>query len=99
MLRTSYKDHVKYLLTIIKRRKLKWYGHVFCSPGLAKIILHGTVKGGRQGRQTKRQEDIKGWTGLGFAQSQRAVEKREKYTKLVVKSSVVPQRPPRLMER
>ncbi|WP_294059163.1 hypothetical protein, partial [Thiolapillus sp.] len=26
-------------LTIVKRRKLKWYGHVSCSSGLAKTIL------------------------------------------------------------
>ena len=36
------------LLTIVKRRKLQWYGHVFRSPGLAKTILQGTVKGGRR---------------------------------------------------
>ena len=35
------------LLTIVKRRKLKWYGHVSRSSGLAKSILQGTVKGGR----------------------------------------------------
>ena len=33
----------------------------------------------RQGRQRKRWEDnIREWTGLGFAKSQRAVENREK---------------------
>ena len=38
--------------TIVKRRKLQWYGHVSRSSGLAKTILQGTVKGGRrQGRQ------------------------------------------------
>ena len=43
------------LLTIEKRRRLQWYGHVFRSSGLAKTILRGTVKGGRrQGRQKKR---------------------------------------------
>ena len=53
------------LLTIVKRRKLQWYGHVFRSSGLAKTILQGTVKGGRrQGRQKKRWEDnIREWTG------------------------------------
>ena len=35
-------------LTIVKRRKLKWYGYVFRSSGLAKTILQGTVKGGRR---------------------------------------------------
>ena len=50
------------------------------------------MKGGRrQGGQRKRWEDnIREWTGLDFAKSQRAVENREKWRKLVVKSSVVP---------
>ena len=66
-----------------------------CSSGLAKTILQGTVKGGRrQGRQRKRWEDnIRKWTGLQFAKSQRAMENREKWRKLVAKSAVVPQRP------
>ena len=89
------------LLTIVKRRKLQWYGHVFRSSGLAKTISQGTVKGGRrQDRQRKRWEDnLREWTGLEFAKSQRAVENREKRRKLVVKSSVVPQRLPRLRDR
>ena len=111
ILHISYKDHVtneeilakiqqaigphEDLLTIIKRRKLQWYGHVSRSSGLAKTILQGTVKGGRrQGRQRKRWEDnIRKWTGLEFGKSQRAVKNREKCRKLVAKSSVVPQRP------
>ena len=94
ILRISYKDHVtneevrakiqqavgphKDLLTIVKRRKQRWYGHVSCSSGLAKTILQVTVKGGRrQGGQKKRWEDnIRDWTGLGFAKSQRAVENK-----------------------
>ena len=117
ILRISYKDHVtneevrakiqqaigphEDLLTIVKRRKLQWYGHVSCSLGLAKTILQGTVKGERrQGRQRKRWEDnIREWTDLEFAKSQRAVENTEKWRKLVVKSSVVPQRPSRLRDR
>ena len=39
-------------LTVVKGRKLKWYGHVSRPSGLAKTILQGTVKGGRRhGRQ------------------------------------------------
>ena len=73
ILRVSYKDHVTNEevraniqqatelhedLTIVKRRKLQWYGHISRSSGLAKTILQGTVKGGRrQGRQRKRWED------------------------------------------
>ena len=95
MLRISCKDHVtnevvrakiqqatgkhENLLTIVKRRRLRWYGHVSRSSGLPKTILQGTVKGGRrQGRQRKRWEDnIREWTGLTFAKSQRAVGKIE----------------------
>ena len=88
------------LLTIVKKRKLQMYGHVSRSSGLAKTISQGTVKGGRrQGRQRKRWEDnIREWTGLEFGKSQRAVENREKWRKLVAKSSVVPQRPSRLRD-
>ena len=80
------------LLTIMKKRKLQWYGHVSHSSGLAKTILQDTVKGGRrQGRQRKRWEDnFKEWTGLEVSKSQRAVENREKLKKLVVKSFLVP---------
>ena len=96
------------LLPIAKRRKLQWCGHTFHSSSLAKTIVQGTVKGGRrQGRQRKRWEDnIREWTGLEFAKSQRAVEKRKKQQqqqqkrrKLVVKSPVVPQRPSRLKNK
>ena len=45
----------------------------------------------RQGRQKKRWGDnIREWSGLEFANSQRAVENREKWRKLDVKSFVVP---------
>ena len=102
MLHISYKDHVtskevcaiqqaigphEDILTIIKRHKLQWYGHVTCSSGLAKTILQGTGKGGRrQGRQKKRWEDnIRKRTGLESPKSWRTVEKREKWRELVVK--------------
>ena len=89
------------LLMVVKRCKLQWYGHVSHSSGLAKTILQGTVKGGRrQGGQRKRWEDnIREWTGLEFGKSQRAMENREKWRKLVVKSTVVPQRPLRFRDR
>ena len=111
----SYEDHVTHeevrakiqqaigphedLLTIVKRRKLQWYGHISRSSSLAKTILQGTVKGWRrQGRQRKRWEDIRKRTGLEFGKSQRAVKNREKWRKLVAKLSVVPQRPSRLRD-
>ena len=88
ILHISYEDHVtkeevhakiqqavgpyKGLLTIVKSRKLLWYGHVSCSSGLAKTILQGTMKGGRrQSRWRKRWEDNIGeWRGLEFSKSQ-----------------------------
>ena len=111
ILHISYKEEVRAkiqqaigphedLLTIVKRRRLQWYGHVSRSSGLAKAILQDTVKGGRrQGGQRKRWEDnIREWLGLEFDKSQRAVENRERWRKLVAKSSVVPQRPSRLRD-
>ena len=88
----------KDLLTIVKICNLQWYGHVSCSSGVAKTILQGTVKGGRRkGRQKKRWENnIKAWTGLEFAKSERAMESREKWRKLLVKSPMVPHRPSQL---
>ena len=63
---------------------------------LAKAILQGTEKKRSRdslGRQRKRREDnIREWTSLEFAKSQRAVKNREKWRKLVVRSSVVPKR-------
>ena len=40
------------LLTMIKKRILRWYGHISRSSGMAKTILQGTMKGARKrGRQ------------------------------------------------
>ena len=88
-------------LTMVKRLRLQWYGHVSRSSSLAKTILRGTGNGGRkQGRQAKKWKDsIREWTGLEFAKSQRAVENRgKKWRKLVAKSSVVLRRPSRLRD-
>ena len=45
------------------------------------------------------EDNIREWTGLEFAKVQREVENREKWRKLIVKSSVVPQRPSQLRDR
>ena len=68
----------KDLLTIVKRCKLQWHDHVSHSSGLAKTILQGSVQGGRrQGRQRESWEDnIREWTVLELAKSERAVENR-----------------------
>ena len=91
----------KDLLAIVKRRKLQWFVHVSRSSGLAKTVLQSTVKRGRrQGRQRKKWENnIREWTGLEFGKSQRAVENRGKWRKVVAKSSVLPQRPSWVKDR
>ena len=88
------------LLTIIKKRKLRWYSHISRSSGMAKTILQGTVKGARRrGRQKKRWEDnIKECTGVGFGDSLKAAENRKGWKGIVATSSVVPRRPPRLRD-
>ena len=115
LLNISYKDHVtneevrrkiqtaigEYdeLLTLVKKRKLRWFGHVSRSSGLAKTILQGTVKGKRKrGGQKKRWEDnIKEWTGMDFASSTRTAENRTRWKGIVANSSVVPRRPSKVM--
>ena len=79
------------LLTMVKKRKLRWYGHISRSSGMAKTILQGTVKGARRrGRQKKRWEDnIKDWTEMGFGDSLRAAEDRKEWKGIVTTSSVV----------
>ena len=56
---------------------------------------------GKKTRQTvgEVEDNIREWTGLELAKSQRAMEKREAWRKLVVKLSVVLQRPSRLSDR
>ena len=116
LLNISYKDHVTnekvrniiqnavgvhdYLLTMVKKRKLRWYGYISKSSGIAKTILQGKVNGARRrGRQKKRWEDnIKEWTGMGFGNFLRAAEDRKGWKGIVATSSVVPRRPPRLRD-
>ena len=74
LLNISYTEHVtnevfrrkiqavigKYddILTLVKKRKLRWSGHVSRSSGLAKTILQGTVQGNRRkGRQNNKLVD------------------------------------------
>ncbi|XP_071494734.1 uncharacterized protein [Diadema antillarum] len=78
-------DHYEDLLTIVKKKKLKWYGHVTRSDGLSKIILQGTVQGGRRrGRQKKKWADnIAEWTGKPFAETQALAQDRQRWRRLV----------------
>ena len=74
LLGISYRDHITNdavrdrirqaigpydnILNSVKKRKLKWFGHVSRSSGLGKAILQGTAQGGRRrGQQKKRWEN------------------------------------------
>ena len=80
------------LMSTVKRRKMKWYGHVTRASGLAKTFLQGTVWGGRRrGRQRKRWEDnIRDWTGLDLSDAVRRAEEREEWRLLVAMSCGAP---------
>ena len=89
------------LLTTVKKRKLRWYGHKTRSTWLAKMIPQGTVQGGRRrGRQKKRWEDnVTEWTGLKLGEALRKAENREEWRTVVARSSLVLQRSTRLMDK
>ena len=89
------------LLTLVKKRKLRWFCHVSRSSGSANTILQSSVKGKKKKRQTKEDkwaDNIKEWAGMDFASSTKAVEKRTMWKRVVANSSVVPRRPSRVME-
>ena len=63
-------------------------------------LARHSERGTKTRQRKKRWEDnVREWRGLVFAKSQKAVENREKWRNLVVKSSVVPQRPSCLRNR
>ncbi|GFN98174.1 endonuclease-reverse transcriptase [Plakobranchus ocellatus] len=117
LLGISYKDHITNeevsrrienaiglhvdLLTIVRQRKLKWYGHTTRSSGLAKTIMQRTVNGGRRrGRQKKRWEDnIREWTGLELRNTLRKAEDREEWKAVVRRPSAAARRIPSLKDR
>ena len=92
----SYKDHVMNeevhnriqnvtgvhddLLTMVRKRKLRWNGHISRSSGMVKTILHGTVKGARRrGRQKKRWEEMDGNGVWKFPEGSRRQGRMERY--------------------
>ena len=108
LLGISYRDHITNdaikdrirqaigpyddILTTLKKRKLKWFGHVSISSRLAKTILQGRLQGGRRScRQKKRWENnIAKWTGLKFCHAVREAENKIKWRGRVA-TSVAPQ--------
>ena len=47
------KQPLENMITMVKKQKLRWFGHVSRSSGLAKTIIQITVNGKRRGRQKK----------------------------------------------
>ena len=77
------------LLTIAKRRKLAWFGHVTRHCGIPKTVLQGTLEGGRKrGRQSKTWLDnVKEWTRMDSPNLIRTAEDRPAWRDLTRKSS------------
>ena len=48
------------LLTLVKNRKLRWFGHVSMCSGTAKTILSGPLKG--KGRRVRQKKSGQEWT-------------------------------------
>ena len=108
ILHISYNDHItneevrakiqhttgphKDLLTIIKRCKLQWYGHVLRSSDLARTILQARVKG-KKTRQTEEEvgRQHQGMDRPGVWQVPEDSGELRKVEKMGAKSSVVPQ--------
>ena len=85
------------LLSIVKKRKLEWFGHVTRHQTLSKTILQGTVPGARKrGRQRKSwMENIRDWTGRRENELIRIAEDRHAWRLLTRTSSKAPLRPAR----
>ena len=108
LLHISYKDHVtneevrakiqqaigphKDLLTIVKRRKLQWHGHVSIRSGQIHLERHSKI--GKKTRQTEEEvgRQHQGMDRPGVWQvPEGSGEQGKKLRKLVARSSVVPQ--------
>ena len=104
MLGISYKDRVtnehvrktiikhigpyEDILATVKRRKLKWHGHVTRSDGLIKVIVQGTVEGRRISDRPKKSwiDNIAEWTGKSFPETQAMAHNRQERRDLIRKS-------------
>ena len=86
------------LLTLIKKRKIRWFGHVSMSSGLAKTILQGTGKENeKEANRRGGKLSIKEWTGMDFASSTRAEGNRTRWKGIFANLSVVPRRTSKVM--
>ena len=114
---TSYKDHVtneevraqiqqaigphEDLLTIVKRRKLQWYGHVFpfIRSGQNRLARHS--ERAKKTRQTEEEvgRQHQGMDWLGVRQVPEGSGEQRKMEETGCEVILVPQRPMRLRDR
>ena len=73
------------LLSTIKRRKLKYYGHICRHDGLAKTILQGKVEGKRKRGRPRNNwmHNVNNWTNKNTSELTRMVEDREEWKNFV----------------
>ena len=75
------------LLSVAKKRKLRWFGHVVRAEAtLANTILQGTVEGTRKRGRPKRvwMDEIKNWTGRNVEELLRLAENRSVWSRVVM---------------
>ena len=77
---------------LVKRHKLSWFGHVCCHDMLPKIMLQGTVDGGRRSGKPRKswKDNIKEWTGQSMSSLLCIVDDKGRWA--VITSVGVPQR-------
>ena len=97
MLKISWKDHKtneevlrmantkRSLLSNIKERKLKYFGHIVRAQGIHRMLLEGRINGKRsRGRpRTTWFDNIKEWTKLSYGECVRIAEKRQDWRSLI----------------
>ena len=92
----SVAGHQETIITTINRRKMAWFGHVLRHDTLTKIILQGTVEGGRRRGQQRKSwldnkkvwtswlDNIKEWTGMKLHELLAAAQDRQMWRSLSV---------------
>ena len=74
------------IIEVIKRRKLKYYGHQMRrQTAMAKTLIEGKVEGNRERGRPRREweDDIKDWAGEGLGRLKEIVKDRKKWRKNV----------------
>jgi hypothetical protein len=87
---TSHTTNIKVggldsLLTVAKKRKLRWFGHVTRAKGTLANILQGIVEGNRKRGRPKRiwMDNVKDWTGRKTGDLIRLAEERTTWCHIV----------------